>query len=200
MLKRFFDLIFSLLLILLLSPLLLIISFLIITDCKGGLLYKQKRVGLENHDFNIFKFRTMHPGSDKHGLLTVGAKDKRITRIGYFLRKYKLDELPQLFNVLKGDMSMVGPRPEVRKYVNLYSPEQLKVLNVKPGITDYASIQYAAENEILALANDPEKEYIHTVMPAKLKLNLDYIREKNFLTDLKILSKTFKRIFLNFKT
>lgn len=195
MLKRFFDFIFALLFILLLSPVLLIISLLIISDSRGGLLYKQKRVGLRNQDFNILKFRTMHPGSEKHGLLTIGEKDARITQIGFFLRKYKLDELPQLFNVLVGEMSMVGPRPEVRKYVNLYSAEQLQVLNVKPGITDYASIEYARENEILAQSNNPEKEYIQTVMPEKLKLNLKYIREKSFITDLRILGKTITRIF-----
>lgn len=137
----------------------------------------------------------MHPDADKRGLLTVGGRDPRITNAGYFLRKYKLDELPQLINVLMGSMSFVGPRPEVRRYVDLYNAEQKNVLNVQPGITDYASIEYSDENELLAKAADPEKEYINTVMPAKLKLNLKYIDEAGILTDLKILWLTFVKVF-----
>ena len=195
MLKRIFDFFFSLFLIILLSPFFIIISLIIVLDSKGGIIYNQKRAGKNNIDFDIYKFRTMYSGSDKKGLLTVGAKDERVTQAGYFLRKYKLDELPQLFNVLIGNMSFVGPRPEVRKYVVLYNSEQLHVLDVKPGITDFASIDYANENEILAQSNDPEETYIKTVMPAKLELNLKYIREQNFLTDMKIIFKTIRKVF-----
>jgi lipopolysaccharide/colanic/teichoic acid biosynthesis glycosyltransferase len=136
----------------------------------------------------------MRTNADKKGLLTVGGRDPRITRIGYYLRKYKLDELPQLMNVLMGDMSLVGPRPEVRKYVSMYNAEQLKVLNVQPGITDYASIEYSDENELLGKATDPEKVYIEEIMPAKLQLNLKYIAEKSLITDLKIIFRTFAKI------
>lgn len=136
----------------------------------------------------------MKTGSDKKGLLTVGGRDNRITRTGYFLRKYKLDELPQLLNVLKGDMSLVGPRPEVRKYVELYNEEQSKVLSVRPGLTDYASIEYADENDILGASADPEKEYVVNIMPAKLRLNMKYIGEANLATDVRILFLTLKKI------
>jgi lipopolysaccharide/colanic/teichoic acid biosynthesis glycosyltransferase len=137
----------------------------------------------------------MSVGSDKKGLLTVGARDTRITRTGYFLRKYKLDELPQLINVFIGNMSLVGPRPEVRKYVDLYTAEQLKVLSVKPGITDVASYTYFSESELLSQSDNPEKTYIEVVMPDKLKINLDYIRERTILTDFGIIFKTIYRIF-----
>ncbi|HET6992606.1 MAG TPA: sugar transferase, partial [Bacteroidia bacterium] len=142
----------------------------------------------------LWKFRTMKTDSDKKGLLTVGGRDPRITRLGYYLRKYKIDELPQLINVLTGDMSLVGPRPEVRKYVDMYTPDQLQVLDVQPGITDYASIEYSNENELLAKSADPEKTYIEEVMPAKLKLNMKYISEKSFGTDLKIIFRTIGKI------
>lgn len=155
----------------------------------------QKRVGKNGKDFSLLKFRTMRPDSDKKGLLTVGMRDSRITRTGYFLRKYKLDELPQLFNVLTGDMSLVGPRPEVRKYVDMYNEEQKKVLSVQPGITDYASIEYVNENEVLARSSNPEQTYINEIMPHKLELNLKYIREKGMATDLKIIIRTIGRIF-----
>lgn len=194
MIKRTFDILFSLFGIILLSPFLLMIAVIIVLDSKGGIFYLQQRVGKNNSDFLIYKFRTMSSGSDKAGLLTVGAKDTRITRVGYYLRKYKLDELPQLFNVLKGDMSLVGPRPEVRKYVNLYTAAQLKVLDVKPGITDYASIAYSNESELLAAATDPEKFYIETVFPAKLELNLKYIAEKGIWKDIRIILLTLKKI------
>jgi lipopolysaccharide/colanic/teichoic acid biosynthesis glycosyltransferase len=163
-------------------------------DSRGGVFYKQSRVGRNSKDFKLYKFRTMAVGSDKKGLLTVGGKDSRITRAGYFLRKYKLDELPQLINVLKGDMSLVGPRPEVRKYVDLYSQEQMLVLNVKPGITDFASIEYADENELLQRAENPEDFYIKEVMPAKLLLNQKYIGKNNLLIDFKIILKTIGKI------
>lgn len=180
--------------LILLAPLFIFIAIRIKLDSKGSVFYKQVRVGLNGKDFGIYKFRTMFVGSDKKGLLTVGGNDSRITRPGIFLRKYKLDELPQLINVFFGDMSIVGPRPEVRKYVDLYSKEQLQVLSVKPGITDYASIEYSKENEILAKATDPEATYIHEIMPAKLALNQKYIRDQSFVTDLKIILQTLVKI------
>ena len=164
-------------------------------DSKGGNIYRQVRVGKDGKDFRLLKFRTMFVDSDKKGLLTVGTDDSRITKFGGFLRHYKLDELPQLFNVFIGDMSLVGPRPEVRKYVDLYSKEQLKVLSIRPGITDYASIEYSSENEILGKTSDPEKVYINEIMPAKLSLNLKYLQDKNFITDVKILFATVAKVF-----
>jgi len=195
MLKRFTDIVFSLAGIIILSPFLIIFSILILFDSKGGVFYRQIRVGKENKDFILFKFRTMYVNSDIKGLLTVGSRDNRITKYGHFLRKYKLDELPQLFNVLIGDMSLVGPRPEVRKYVDMYNEEQLKVLSIKPGITDYASIKYSNENELLGKTNDPEMLYINEIMPLKLKFNLYYIKHQSFITDFKIIIDTFKKIF-----
>ncbi len=195
MLKRSFDILSSGLGLLLISPILLIVSLAITLSSKGGVFYKQSRVGLNGVNFNILKFRTMFTGSDKKGLLTVGDRDPRVTPIGYYLRKYKLDELPQLINVLIGDMSLVGPRPEVSKYVNLYSKEDRVVLSIKPGITDYASIYFRNENEILNSSSNPEKKYIEEVMPLKLELNKKYIEEKGLLTDLKIIFMTLKSIF-----
>jgi lipopolysaccharide/colanic/teichoic acid biosynthesis glycosyltransferase len=192
--KRLFDIISSLAGLIILSPFLFIISLCVLFGSRGGIFYRQVRVGKKGKDFLLWKFRTMKPDSDKKGLLTVGGRDPRVTGIGYFLRKYKLDELPQLLNVLSGEMSLVGPRPEVRKYVDMYSPEQLKVLEVKPGITDYASIEYSKENELLAKSSDPEKTYIEEIMPAKLKLNMKYIEEKSFWTDLKIIFRTVGKI------
>ena len=194
MAKRLFDIFFSLFGLILLSPLFIVLSVIILFDSKGGIFYKQIRVGKNGIDFKLYKFRSMRIGSDKKGLLTIGGKDNRITRSGYFIRKYKLDELPQLINVLIGNMSLVGPRPEVRKYVYLYSTEQLKVLSVKPGITDYASIQYSNENELLAKSSNPEKTYIEEIMPHKLKLNMIYINEISLSTDLKIILKTIRKI------
>mgnify|MGYP003645744862 CR=1 FL=1 len=192
--KRFIDIFFSLLGLLFLIPFFIVISLLIIIDSKGGTFYKQVRVGLNNNDFYLLKFRSMKTNADKNGLLTVGAKDSRITKIGYKLRKYKLDELPQLINVLKGDMSLVGPRPEVRKYVDLYNEKQLKVLSVKPGITDYASLKFFNENKILGKSSTPEETYIKEIMPIKLDLNLKYINEYSTFTDVKIILKTLKKI------
>lgn len=195
MIKRIFDFTVALLLTVLFFPLFIIIAIIIKSDSRGPVFFIQQRVGKNNKDFGIFKFRTMVTDSEHKGQLTVG-KDNRITRIGRFLRKYKLDELPQLFNVLNGTMSLVGPRPEVRKYVEFYTEEQKKVLSVKPGITDTASIQFADENDLLAECDDPEKKYITEIMPAKLRLNLQYMAEQSFLTDLKVLALTFFRIFL----
>ena len=186
---RFFDFILSLVGLVILAPLFIVLSVWIKIDSKGPVFYKQVRVGQNSKDFGLFKFRSMVVDADKKGLITVGGRDPRITRSGYFIRKYKLDELPQLINVLVGDMSLVGPRPEVRKYVDLYTDEQQKVLSVKPGITDYASIEYMDENEILGKSNDPEKTYIEEIMPEKIKYNMKYIQNKN-------VSEYFKIIFL----
>ena len=192
--KRIFDFLLSLFGLLILAPILLILALLIKLDSKGPVFYRQVRVGKNNEDFKIFKFRTMHVNADKLGLLTVGDRDPRVTNIGVFLRKYKLDELPQLINVLIGNMSFVGPRPEVRKYVNLYSAEDMTILNVKPGITDYASIAYRDEAEIIKKAPNPEKAYIEDIMPEKIKLNKVYINNYGVLTDIKIILKTFASI------
>ncbi|MCW3084115.1 MAG: wcfS [Bacteroidetes bacterium] len=194
MTKRLFDIFFSLTGLLILLIPFLIISLIIALDSRGGVFYKQVRVGKNGADFKLLKFRSMRTGADKSGLLTVGGRDNRITKVGYFIRKYKIDELPQLINVLKGDMSLVGPRPEVRKYVDMYTPVQLKVLEAKPGITDYASIEYSSENELLGKAADPEQLYIDEIMPAKLKLNLKYIEEQGIKTDFKIIFRTIGKI------
>lgn len=194
MLKRLFDIIVSAAAIIILSSLFIIICLIIKANGRGPVFFTQKRVGKNGIDFLIYKFRTMNSGSEKGGFLTIGGHDSRITACGFYLRKYKLDELPQLFNVLKGDMSLVGPRPEVRKYVEMYNSEQYKVLSVLPGITDYASVIYSDESVMLGKAADPEFAYIHQIMPAKLKLNLKYIREQNFFVDCKILTKTVMKI------
>ena len=186
---RFFDFILSLVGLVVLAPIFIVLAIWIKTDSKGPVFYKQVRVGQNGIDFGLFKFRSMVVDADKKGLITVGGRDPRITRSGYFIRKYKLDELPQQINVLVGDMSLVGPRPEVRKYVDLYTDEQQKVLSVKPGITDYASIEYMDENEILGKSSDPEKTYIEEIMPEKIKYNMKYIQNKN-------VSEYFKIIFL----
>ena len=189
--KRLFDIVFSLIGLLLIFPILIIISVLIKLDSKGSVFYRQVRVGKNNKDFKIFKFRTMHKNADSLGLLTVGGRDPRVTSLGYYLRKFKLDELPQLINVLLGDMSFVGPRPEVRKYVDLYTNEQKKVLTVRPGITDLASIEFRNENEILSGQEDPDKYYIDVIIPKKLKINLRYIEERSILKDIRVIFKTF---------
>lgn len=192
--KRLFDLISSLLVLIILSPIILIISLFIVLDSKGGVFYKQERIGKNGNPFLLYKFRSMRTGSDKKGLITVGTSDNRTTSVGRFIRKYKLDELPQLINIIKNDMSVVGPRPEVNKYVKLYSKEQLRVLEAKPGLTDLASLAYINENEVLGKAEDPEKTYIEEIMPAKLKLNLEYIEKQNIAFDLKIIFRTIVSI------
>ncbi len=194
MIKRTFDFLMSMIGILLLSPIFIIISIAIVMDSKGGVFYKQERIGRGRKPFKLLKFRSMKTGSDKKGLLTVGSNDSRVTKIGLFIRKYKLDELPQLINILLGDMSFVGPRPEVKKYVDLYTKEQLKVLEVRPGLTDYASLAYFDENELLSKSANPEDTYIHVVMPAKLRLNFKYLEKKGFITDIGLILKTIKRI------
>lgn len=195
---RFFDIIASFLGLIVLSPVFLVIAIWIkLDDWKGPVFYKQMRVGRGGVDFGLYKFRSMFVGSDQKGLITIGGHDPRITRSGYFIRKYKLDELPQLINVLKGDMSLVGPRPEVRKYVDLYTPEQRRVLDVRPGITDYASIEYLDENALLALSDDPDRTYIEEIMPAKIRLNMKYINNQSVKEYLYLILKTFMGISLD---
>jgi lipopolysaccharide/colanic/teichoic acid biosynthesis glycosyltransferase len=193
-LKRLFDLVFSLVFLILFLPFGIIIALFIGFGSKGGVFYRQERIGVNGKPFNLLKFRSMKVGSDKSGKLTVGMRDARITKIGYFIRKFKLDEFPQFINVLKGEMSIVGPRPEVPEYVNLYTEEQRKILRVKPGITDYASLEYFTENELLAKSVDPVRIYLEEVMPAKIKLNEKYLNNPVLSEDLKIMWLTFKKI------
>ena len=194
MVIRLLDILASACGLIILSPLFFILAIWIKSDSKGPVFYKQIRVGRDGKDFPLYKFRSMRVGADKKGLITVGGKDNRITKVGYIIRKYKLDELPQLLNVLKGDMSLVGPRPEVRKYVDLYTEEQRKVLSVRPGITDYASIEYVDENEILGKAEEPDKTYIEVIMPDKIKYNMKYINNRSVWEYLKVIFLTFKSI------
>lgn len=190
MTKRLFDICSASIGLLLFSPLFVFIAITIITGGKGGIFFVQERVGKNGKVFRLFKFRTMQPGSEAKGQITVGGHDSRITSIGHILRKYKLDELPQLFNVLKGEMSVVGPRPEVSQYVALYNHKQQHVLSVLPGLTDYASIAYVNENEVLGASQNPEQTYISDVMPHKLELNLKYITDADFGTDLQVIVRT----------
>ena len=191
---RLFDILFSFIGLILLLPLLILIAVVIAIDSSGGVFYLQWRVGRDGKEFRIFKFRTMRVNSDQLGGLTIGTRDSRITAAGRWLRQYKLDELPQLINVLKGDMSLVGPRPEIRKYVDQYTPEQRKILTVKPGITDFASIEYFNENEILGSSSNPDQTYIREVMPAKIALNMRFINDPSLKNYLRILSKTLGRL------
>ncbi len=192
--KRIFDILFSLVVLVIGIPFALLIALAIVIDSRGHVIYKQKRVGRDNVDFQLYKFRTMCTDADKGSQITVSDHDSRITKTGTFLRKYKIDEFPQFLNILKGEMSIVGPRPEVRKYVDLYTPEQMRVLTVRPGLTDYASIRYVNENEILAASDNPEETYIHEIMPDKLALNLQYIEEQSIWVDVKIMFMTLKAI------
>ena len=189
--KRLFDIVASGCGLIVLSPLLLIIAIWIKCDSEGPVFYRQVRVGKNNKDFRIYKFRSMRIGADKAGLITVGGRDPRVTRSGYYIRKYKLDELAQLINVFVGDMSLVGPRPEVRKYVDMYTPEQMHVLDVRPGVTDLASIRYRNENELLEKAEDPDKYYIEVIMQDKLRINLEYVQNHSFWYDIKLIFGTF---------
>ena len=192
--KRLFDIIVSACGLLVLSPVFLIMAIWIKQDSNGPVFYRQVRVGRHNKDFRIFKFRSMRVGADKGGLVTIGGRDPRITRSGYFIRKYKLDEFPQLINVFLGEMSVVGPRPEVRHYVNYWTPEQMHVLDVRPGITDPASIKFRNENELMEKAEDPEDYYINVIMQEKIKLYLEYIQNASCWSDIKLIFKTFKVI------
>lgn len=188
--KRLFDIFFSILGLVVLSPLFLVVAVWIKLDSRGPVFYRQVRVGRHNRDFRIFKFRSMRVGSDKGSLVTIGGRDPRITRSGYIIRKLKLDELPQLINVLKGDMSFVGPRPEVRHYVDYWTEEQMVVLSVRPGITDPASIKFRNENELMATAENPEEYYINEIMQEKLKLYIEYVNHHSLLTDIGLIFKT----------
>lgn len=194
MIKRLFDIVASGCGLLVLSPVLLLVALWVKLDSKGPVFYRQVRVGLHNKDFRIFKFRSMRVGADKGSLVTIGGRDPRVTRSGYFIRKYKLDELPQLINVLMGDMSLVGPRPEVRRYVDYWTSEQMHVLDVRPGITDPASIKFRNENELMEQASNPEDYYIHVIMQEKIKLYLEYVKNASFMYDLKLIFQTFKVI------
>lgn len=192
--KRIFDFSVSLVILLLFLPIGSIIAIGILITSKGGVFYRQERIGKKGIPFKIFKFRTMKLNADKTGTLTVGMRDPRITQIGYFLRKFKLDEFPQFINVLLGEMSIVGPRPEVKEYVDLYTDSQREILNVKPGITDVASLEYFKENELLGQSNDPRKTYIEEVMPAKIELNKTYLRNPTIGKDIQIIWKTFLKV------
>lgn len=192
--KRLFDIVASGVGLLLLSPLFLLVAIWIKLDSPGPVFYRQVRVGRYNRDFRIFKFRSMRVGADKGSLVTIGGRDPRVTRSGYFIRKFKVDELPQLINVFIGDMSLVGPRPEVRHYVDYWTKEQLHVLDVRPGITDPASIKFRNENELLEKAEDPEKYYIEVIMQEKLRLYLEYVENHSFWYDIKLIFQTFVAI------
>ena len=191
---RLCDILFSFFGLLFLSPLFIIVALWIVLDNPGPVFYRQQRVGKGNKDFGLLKFRSMRVGADKMSLITIGDRDPRVTRAGYYIRKYKLDELPQLWNVLVGEMSLVGPRPEVRRYVDTYTPEQQKVLSVRPGITDHASIEYIDENRLLAASEDPDKTYIEEVIPAKIALNMRYINHQTLGEYFKIIFLTFAKI------
>lgn len=188
--KRLFDIVCSFFGLVFLSWLFVFVALWVGLSSKGGVFYRQRRVGRCNRDFTIYKFRSMRVNSDRQGLLTIGGRDGRITKAGVFIRQYKLDELPQLFNVLRGDMSFVGPRPEVRKYVELYTEEQKKVLTVRPGITSLSSIKYRNENEILSRSDNPEQYYIDVIMQDKLAIELDYLEQRSLLTDIKVIFQT----------
>lgn len=192
--KRLFDIIASAIGLIVLSPLFLVLAVWIKVDSKGPVFYRQTRVGWHNKDFRIFKFRSMRVGSDRGSLVTIGGRDPRITKSGYYIRKYKLDEFPQLINVLIGDMSLVGPRPEVRHYVDYWTPEQMRVLYVRPGITDPASIKFRNENELMAQADEPEQYYINVIMQEKLRLYLEYVDNQSFLYDLRLIFATLRAV------
>ena len=191
---RFYDILFSIIGLVILSPLFTVLYLLIRIESQGGGFYSQERIGKNGKPFKLFKFRSMRIGSDKKGLITIGEKDNRITKTGFILRKYKLDELPQLWNVFIGDMSLVGPRPEVKKYTDLYTEEQKQVLQVRPGITDWASIKYVDENKILGESKDPDDAYVNLIMPNKIKLNMVYIQHQTLGEYFKIIFNTFKEI------
>lgn len=192
--KRLFDIIASFLGIVILYPMFIIVAVCIKIDSKGPVFFKQKRVGKNKKIFEIYKFRTMVTDAEKLGKQITVGNDARITRVGKFIRKCKLDEFPQLINVLKGEMSLVGPRPEVPRYVELYDEYQEQILLVQPGITDYASIEYRNENDILGKSNNPEDTYIQEVMPAKIELNMKYIKNISLIEDVKLIINTILAI------
>lgn len=192
--KRIFDIICSVIILIVFFPFGFVLSIFILIESSGGVFYRQERIGRHGKPFKLFKFRSMRKDADKSGKLTVGMRDSRITRTGYFIRKFKLDEFPQFLNVIIGDMSIVGPRPEVKEYVDLYTDEQKQILNVRPGITDLASLEYFEENELLGKSDNPQKTYIEEIMPAKIELNKQYLSNATLPNDLKIMWKTFLRI------
>jgi len=192
--KRLFDIVVSTLILVCFLPVGLLIALLIAVESRGGIFYRQQRVGQHGTTFRLWKFRTMRKNADRLGQLTVGMRDPRITRVGLFIRKVKLDEFPQFLNVLSGEMSIVGPRPEVQEYVDLYTEEQRVILSIKPGITDYASLEYFKENELLGQSDDPRKTYIDEVMPAKIELNKRYLANPTVGHDLKIMWMTFMKM------
>lgn len=192
--KRLFDIIVSLIILAVFLPLGIILSFWIAFESRGGVFYRQQRIGFMGKPFGMLKFRSMRKDADKLGKLTVGMRDPRITKSGYFLRKFKLDEFPQFINVLKGEMSIVGPRPEVKEFVDLYTDDQRRILSVKPGITDYASVEYFNENEILGKAEDAHQTYIDVIMPTKIEMNMKYIANPGILQDINIMWRTFLRM------
>lgn len=192
--KRLFDTIVSLVILTLFLPFGILLALAIALESRGGVFYRQERIGKNGVPFKLWKFRTMRKDADKQGKLTVGMRDSRITRVGYFIRKSKLDEFPQFINVLSGEMSIVGPRPEVAEYVNLYTPEQKEILKVKPGITDYASLEYFKENELLGKSENPKETYIHEIMPAKIELNKKYLANPGLVQDIRIMWLTFLKM------
>lgn len=192
--KRLLDVLLTGMALLLLSPFFLLIAIAIILDSRGGVFYSQERIGRGEKPFRMYKFRTMRPAADREGLLSLGSSDQRITKVGHFLRRYKLDELPQLWNILRGQMSIVGPRPEVAHYVKYFTEEQKQTLRVKPGLTDYASLEFIDEEELLGQSAEPEKTYLEEILPQKLALSLRYIREQSLWTDLNIIWKTIVKI------
>jgi lipopolysaccharide/colanic/teichoic acid biosynthesis glycosyltransferase len=192
---RLFDIIISSVGLIISLPFFLLIALIIKISSKGPVIFSQKRVGKNNRDFTIYKFRTMYVDVNDDGSLMVSNLNNRVTRIGHFLRRYKLDELPQLYNVLKNEMSIVGPRPELRKYVDLYSNFDREILLIKPGITDYASILFRNENKLLALQSDPEQHYIETVVPVKIRLNKKYANNKTLKNYFIIIIITIVSVF-----
>ena len=192
--KRVFDFLVSFIILICFLPFGILLAIFIALESRGGVFYRQERIGKDEVPFKLWKFRTMRKDSDKLGKLTVGMRDPRITRVGYFIRKSKLDEFPQFLNVFVGQMSIVGPRPEVKEYVDLYNEDQRQILKVKPGITDYASLEYFNENELLGKSSDPKKTYIEEIMPAKIELNKKYIQNPGLGTDIKIMWRTFIKI------
>lgn len=194
MMKKIFDFVISFLLLVFFSLLMVILTAYVKIDSRGPVLYKGLRIGRNGKPFKIMKFRTMVVNAEKLGGPSTAGDDSRITSAGKLLRKYKLDELPQLFNVILGDMSFVGPRPEVKEYVDLYTEDEKKILELKPGITDYASIEYNNEGEILKGHSDPEKAYLELIRPGKIKLQLKYYKDRSLKTDVRILFQTFKML------
>ncbi len=193
--KRLLDFFLASLALLVLAPLFLVIALAIVWDSRGGIFYGQVRIGKGEKPFRIYKFRTMRPASDQESLISLGSGDSRITKVGHFLRAKKLDELPQLWNIVKGDMSIVGPRPEVPHYVQYFTSIQKKTLQVRPGLSDYASLRYLEEGELLAKSEDPEKTYIEDILPKKLALSLQYLEERSLWGDFKIIGETVGKIF-----